>query len=226
MPIAVLDVILIVVMLISAFLAMVRGFVREVLSIAAWVVAAVAAIYLYPYVLPYVAPYIEKELIATAVSAAAVFLVALIVVSYITMRISDFVLDSRVGALDRTLGFVYGAARGLLLVVVAMMFLNWFLSEEQQPQWITGAKSRPMLVSLGDRLRNLLPDDADSWLIETIKDKIRNGDETEEPGEPGGAEPADTEGAPPADQSRLEPESYDRTDRSGLDQLVRSSSTE
>ena len=48
MPISWLDVILIVIMLISGFLAMVRGFTREVLSIFSWAVAAVAALYLTP----------------------------------------------------------------------------------------------------------------------------------------------------------------------------------
>jgi membrane protein required for colicin V production len=48
MPISWLDVILIIIMLVSGFLAMVRGFTREVLSIFSWAVAAVAALYLTP----------------------------------------------------------------------------------------------------------------------------------------------------------------------------------
>ena len=40
MPISWLDVILIIIMLVSGFLAMVRGFTREVLSIFSWAVAA------------------------------------------------------------------------------------------------------------------------------------------------------------------------------------------
>jgi len=223
MPIAILDIILIVVMLISAFLAMIRGFVREVLSIAAWVAAAAAAALLYPTLLPHIKPYIESDLVATGVTVAGIFLVALIIVSYITMRISDFVLDSRVGALDRSLGFVYGAARGMLLLVVAMLFLNWFLDEEQQPQWITTAKSRPILISLGEQLRNVLPENADSWLIDTIKNKIRGKDgEGETEAEGVGDQ---TRGRPRLDDSENQA-NYDRTDRGGLDQLVQSTNTQ
>lgn len=213
MPIAILDIILILVMLVSAFLAMIRGFVREVLSIASWVAAAAAAVLLYPQALPYAKPYIENELAATGVTVAAIFLVALIIVSYITMRISDFVLDSRIGALDRSLGFLYGAARGLLLVVVAMLFLNWFLDEEQQPQWITTAKSRPVLMSLGDQLRNMLPEDADSWLIDQIREKVQGS------GEQAHA-PAGDVSEPTALAAR-----YDESARNGMDQLVQSSNT-
>ena len=48
-----------------------------------------------------------------------VFLVTLLIVSVITVRISDMILDSRIGALDRTLGFLFGLGRGLIIVVVA-----------------------------------------------------------------------------------------------------------
>ncbi len=70
-----------------------------------------------------------------AASAAVIFIIALIVVTLITMRIADFIIDSRIGALDRTLGFLFGAARGILLVVVAMLFFNWLVGR-QQPEWV------------------------------------------------------------------------------------------
>ncbi len=118
-----LDLGLIVVILLSALLAMLRGFTREVLAIASWGAAAAAAVYFYPLVLPYVKPYIQKDVLAMAVSAAAVFFATLVLVSVITIRLSDAILDSKVGALDRSLGFVFGAARGLLLCVIAFRVL-------------------------------------------------------------------------------------------------------
>ncbi len=88
---------------------MLRGFTREVLAIASWGAAAAAAIYFYPFVLPYVKPYIAKDTVALAAAAAIVFFVTLIVVSIITVKVSDAILDSKVGPLDRSLGFVFGA---------------------------------------------------------------------------------------------------------------------
>ncbi|GGB42951.1 colicin V biosynthesis protein [Roseibium aquae] len=169
MPITLLDGILLAIMLVSAFLAMIRGFVREVLSIASWVAAAAAAFFLYDRVLPYIQQYIPNEMVAIGASVAAVFLVTLLVVSYITMRISDFVLDSRIGALDRTMGFVFGAVRGMLLVVVAMMFFNWFVQPEQQPGWVLEAKSRPILLSIGERLVSVLPEDPEQDILDRLK---------------------------------------------------------
>ena len=174
MPITLLDGILLVIMLLSAVLAMIRGFVREVLSIASWVIAAIAAYLLYGQFLPFVKQYINQEYVALGVAVASVFLITLIVVSYITMRISDFVLDSRIGALDRSLGFVFGALRGMLLVVVAMMFFNWFVPAQEQPNWIATAKSKSMLDSIGNRLVAALPEDPEKVILERIRN--RSGD--------------------------------------------------
>ncbi len=64
---------------------------------------------------------------------AAIFLVALIVVSIFTIRISDAVLNSQIGALDRTLGFAFGAVRGFLLCAIAFIFFNWLAPETANP---------------------------------------------------------------------------------------------
>lgn len=106
MPITIFDGIVIGVVLFSAVLAMVRGFSREILSIVSWGGSAVAAYYLYPKLVPYAKHYTDDDRIAIVGSAAVVFLIALIIISFITMKIADFIIDSRIGALDRTLGFL------------------------------------------------------------------------------------------------------------------------
>ena len=169
MPITLLDLIVIGVMLISALLAMVRGFTREVLSIAAWVAAAAAALFLHPYVLPYLTPYIKNGTVAQLAAGGAVFIVVLIVVSFITIRISDMILDSRIGAIDRTLGFVFGAARGLLLAIVAFLFFAWLVPDRSQPVWVQEAKSKPLLLSGGNWLMNLLPNDPESEILKRLR---------------------------------------------------------
>ena len=154
-----LDLGLLVVILISALLAMLRGFTREVLAIASWVAAAAAGAYLYPYVLPYLKPYVTKEPWASIASATAIFFVALILVSIITVNLSDAVLDSRVGALDRSLGFLFGAARGFILCVIAFVFFNMLDPGDRQPEWVRNARSRPLLQSVGDDMQAMLPRD-------------------------------------------------------------------
>lgn len=178
MPITLLDGILAGFTLVSAMLAMVRGFSREVLSIASWAAAAVAAYFLFPVVVPYLEPYVDNEQVRMAVAAAAVFFVVLIIVTIITMKIADFIIDSRVGALDRTLGFLYGAARGVLVVAVAFLFFSWLVGPNR-PAWIADAKSLPLLESIGGWLEGILPDDPEN----SILDRIRGEGRTDPPAE-------------------------------------------
>ncbi|MGP0061353.1 MAG: CvpA family protein [Beijerinckiaceae bacterium] len=172
-----LDLGLIVIIFISALLAMLRGFTREVLAIASWGAAAVAAIYLYPLVLPYVPKSVSKEIIREAISAALVFFVVLIIASLITARISDAILDSKVGPLDRSLGFVFGAARGLLLCVIAFVFFSWLVPEKTQPEWVKSARMKPLLQATGDQLIAMLPDDPEGILAKLKKPKAAGTEE-------------------------------------------------
>ncbi len=155
-----LDLAVLGIVLVSALLSMMRGFTREVLAIASWAAAAAAAYYFYPLLMPYLTPYIHKEVIAQAAAAAAVFFLTLIVVSLFTVRLSDAILDSKIGALDRSLGFVFGVARGFLLAVVAFAIFNWLVSEKQQPEWVKNARTRPVLAETANRIVAVLPTDA------------------------------------------------------------------
>jgi len=186
MPITLLDIVLIVVMLVSGLLAMVRGFMREVLSITAWVLAAVATLYAYGKLIPYAKQYFNNDIVAAVAVVGGVFLVTLLIVSVLTVRISDMVLDSRVGALDRTLGFLFGLGRGLVIVVIAFQFFTWLVPDRSQPEWVKGAKSRVVLAGTGQWLMSMLPDDPESTILKKLK-KPRPED-------------SDTPDAPPPDQ--------------------------
>jgi membrane protein required for colicin V production len=172
-----LDIFLIVVMLVSGLLAMVRGFMREILSIAAWACAAVVTLYSYAKLLPFAKQYFNNDIVAGAVAVGGAFLGTLLIVSVITVRLSDMVLDSRIGALDRTLGFLFGLGRGLLIVVVAFIFFDWLVPAKAQPEAIRNAKSRVVLRGTGDWLISLLPDDPESTILKRLKRP--KGDEQE-----------------------------------------------
>ena len=169
MPITLLDILLLVVMLISGLLAMIRGFMREILSIGAWGIAALATLYSYSRVLPMAKQYFNSDMVATGVTIGGVFLLTLLIVSIITVRISDMILDSRVGALDRTLGFLFGLGRGLIIVVVAFLFFAWLVPDRSQPEWVRGAKSKVVLQSTGQWLMSMLPDDPESTILKKFR---------------------------------------------------------
>jgi membrane protein required for colicin V production len=200
----------IIVVLVSGMLALLRGFTREVLAILSWVAAAAAAYFFYPLALPYIKPYIAKDELALLAAAASVFLVALIAVSLVTVKLSDVILDSKVGALDRTLGFVFGAVRGALIAVVAFVFYSWLVPEANQPQWIKDARAKPFLAAGGEKLREMLPDDIDS-IVAKIKAK-KGAPANEEPPadvEPDKVQPSSSDASPEPPASAA-PESADK----------------
>lgn len=158
-PVSVLDLVVIGIVLLSALLASVRGFTREVLAIASWVIAAVAAYSLHPSMLHYFTPYISNPQIALAATIATLFLGVLIIVSLVTVKISDLILDSRIGALDRSLGFLFGAFRGFLIATIAFMFFDKLVGEKQHPDWVRDAKLRPILQESGQQILSFLPTD-------------------------------------------------------------------
>ncbi len=216
MPITLLDIVLIVVMLISGLLAMVRGFMREVLSISAWVLAALATVYSYSKLLPHAKQYFNNDIVAAAAVVGGVFLGTLLTVSVLTVRISDMVLDSRVGALDRTLGFLFGLGRGLVIVVVAFQFFTWLVPDRSQPEWVKSAKSRVVLAGTGQWLMSMLPEDPEGTILKKLK-RPR-------------PEETDTPEAPPDQHGELDRPAenradagYDRSSRSGMQRLLQAS---
>lgn len=189
MPFPILDLIVLGVVIISALLAAVRGFTREVLAIASWAVAAVAALVLHPQLLPIVREHISNQTIALVVAIAAIFIVTLVIVSFITVRLSDLVLDSRIGALDRTMGFLFGAARGVLICVIGYLFFAWLVPEKMQPEWARTARAKPFLENTGEQLKAMLPDDPETTILKRLKRPTLDSD---------GEAPADADTAPKA----------------------------
>ena len=218
MPITFLDLILLVVMLISAMLAMIRGFMREILSIGAWAIAAIATVYSFAKLLPLAKQYFNNDIVAAAAVVGGVFLGTLLIVSVLTVRISDMILDSRVGALDRTLGFLFGLGRGLIIVVVAFLFFDWLVPAKSQPTWVQSAKSKVVLQSTGDWLKAMLPDDPESTILKRLKRP--KGDETDAPDAPPQDTRSDLGNTTGSVTPAGERSGYGRNDRDGMRQLI------
>jgi len=217
MPITWLDMLLLGIMLISGLLAMIRGFIREILSIAAWAGAAAATVLLYGPLLPIAKANISSDMVASGVVIGGVFLLTLLIISSITVRISDKVLDSRIGALDRTLGFLFGLGRGLIIVVVAFLFFAWLVPPAKQPDGVRNAKSLEVLNKTGEWLQALLPQDMDNYLSQWFKRRPK-GDEQEPPEAPPGRR--SNLGFPEITGAVQSRDGYQRADRTDMRQLI------
>ncbi|MBN9360144.1 MULTISPECIES: CvpA family protein [unclassified Devosia] len=156
-----------VLVLISAILATARGFTREILSLATWAGSAAIAAYAYFNHKEIARGYIAEPIVADIVTVLGTFIVALIILHLITMRIADFVVDSRIGPLDRTLGFIFGVARGVLIAVIVVVFGLW-LMPANLPSWAAESRSLPILRNFGDSLIALLPPDLEKQVTDLL----------------------------------------------------------
>jgi membrane protein required for colicin V production len=162
-PLTYLDVVLLAICFISGILAMYRGLSREILSILSWIVAAGAAGYVWLFhkkLAEDVAQQISggqqivsnQVMIVQIAICALVFVIVLLVVHLFTSRISDAILESRVGMFDRLGGFLFGVVRGFVIVLVLFLGYDKFFPEEQQHYIVTKAKFRPLLLGAGKSL--------------------------------------------------------------------------
>lgn len=214
MPFQLLDLILAGIMLISGLLALMRGFTREVLSLIAWGAAAVAAYFAIhsPDLVGFASQYLQPEIVAKIAVGGTVFLIVLIIVSLISVKLSDVVVDSAAGAFDRTLGFFYGLARGLVLVVIAYLFYGWLIPFDRQEDWVKNARSLPIIQSVGEVILSLVPPD----IAETLTNSSILTNQTPTQQQPPAAQTGsgDTTTTPPDE------EGYKKNESQGLDQLI------
>ena len=168
----ILDFILFGIVLVSGLLALARGFMRELLSLAAWAASVAAAYYALhnKQIMDMAGQYFDpnKPIMAQVAVGVASFVVVFIVLSIIGMRLSDRVVDSRVGAFDRTLGLVYGVVRGLILVSVCYIFYVWAVPGDRQEDWIRNAASLPLISRVSEIIKTYLP--------QQIRDQLSNAD--------------------------------------------------
>lgn len=174
----IVDAVVAVVILLSAILAYSRGVVREILAIAGWVAAAVLAFIFAPQAEPLIKqiPVLDKFLggsceLSVIAAFAAVFALALIVMSIFTPLFSSAVQRSALGGVDQGLGFLFGVLRGILLVAVAFVAYDRAMSGAGIPV-VDNSQSAKVFASLQDRLNAEVPADAPGWITARYQDLI------------------------------------------------------
>lgn len=173
------------VIVISAILAYARGFIREVMSIVGWIAAAFIAFIFAPNALPLISeiPMLgdfigESRELGILASFAIVFVVALVVVSIFTPLFSSVVQRSALGGIDAGLGFLFGVARGVLLVIVALIAYERIVGDEPIAA-ISDSRSAAVFASMQDTIEAQIPTDVPGWILERYETLI---DGAEAPG--------------------------------------------
>ena len=166
----IVDGIVLATVVISSLLAYARGLVREVMAIVGWIVAAIAAFVFAPQVMPLVkeipvvgsilADSCELSIIA---SFAAVFAIALLIMSFFTPLLSSLINKSMLGKLDQSLGFIFGVVRGIALIAIGFFAYNTVLSAESFPM-IDKSRSAQVFGDMATTIEKRNPERALGWV--------------------------------------------------------------
>ncbi len=164
------------IIIVSAILAFSRGLVRELMAILGWVGAAIAAYYFAPGVqplvkeLPVVGEFLSDSCELSVVAAfAGVFVIGLIVAALFTPLFSGAVQRSALGGIDQALGFLFGAARGVLLIAIAFIVYDRVLSDQAIPM-IDDSRTALVFANFQANIDENIPSDAPGWIVERYND--------------------------------------------------------
>ncbi|MEP2030042.1 MAG: CvpA family protein [Paracoccaceae bacterium] len=165
-----IDGVVAVVIVLSALLAYGRGLVRELMAIAGWVGAAVLAFIFAPQVEPLMREIpVLKDVIggncelSIIAAFAAVFAGSLIVVSLFTPLFSSAIQRSAIGGVDQALGFLFGVARGVLLVAIGFFVYSTVFTGQSYPM-VDDSRSALVFGSVSQQIEDRNPEQALGWL--------------------------------------------------------------
>lgn len=178
LPLTAADFGIVAVLLLSALLAFARGFLHEMLSVGAWIGAGAAVVFGLPFVRPLARDLVTPPLLADVLSGAALFILSLVIFSLLTRAVSRRVRESALNAIDRSLGAVFGLARGALIICLAYLPVEWLMPPPEQPPWLRHARSMPLVEQGSNLLRSLVKEETPA-AVDPLRERLRRNLETE-----------------------------------------------
>ncbi len=230
-----LDVIILIIVAISALIALNRGLVKEVLSIVGWVLATMAIIYLLPVCLPFTKKFVASGILAGILTALMIFVLFFVIWIYSTSQVIGKIRTSKLNGLDRLLGLFFGVMRAFLLVVLFNIMVSWIIPEDKQAEVLTESKYYQLAGSFAKPLEEMIPQET----LDLIKEKTKSlsaeedeeTEENEKPAEKDEAVELFEKLAQPrikkavkdkSKQLKEEITGYHQSERSDLDRLIES----
>ena len=162
-----LDVVFLVIVGVSALVALARGVTKELLSITGWILAAVSVYYLLPIVDPITRKYIASEVLSNLISGMVILILFCVFWVLASDKISTQIRFSKLSALDRILGFIFGIFRGVIIVILLQIMISSLIPEESQKGVFAESRYFKLAEDASGPIKNLIPE---KW-FENLKAK-------------------------------------------------------
>ena len=154
------DLIIVAIIVISALISLVRGFVKESISLASWIIAGFVGLRYFTALADVLEPYIESPTIRNGTGFAILFVCSLIIGAIINFMVSQLVSQAGLSGTDKSLGVVFGAARGVMIVILGVMILG--LTPMPSESWWKNSTMIEYFARIASWMKDILPDDVAS----------------------------------------------------------------
>lgn len=150
------DLVILGILLVSLVVSLVRGFIKEVFSILVWAAAIFAAFQVAGPFAEALEPVIDLPSARVIIAFAAVFVLVLVIGGLISFLVGKMVEKTGLSPTDRLFGALFGLARGLVIVVVAVMLMR--VTPFAQDPWWHESRLMPTFESMAEQARDWLPE--------------------------------------------------------------------
>ncbi len=179
------DIILFLVVLITAFFGYKRGFSRETLSIGAWILAIITTNFFAPHLRDLLIKSFElSDILCALIAYFVIFLIFIVIFSYFVKKASIILHKTEFKSIDQGLGFLFGIIKGIAFCCLIYIFMIWLIPiKEKRPDWFNNARSEPFLKIASESLETLLIPDTKNSILRKEKpsklDLLNNNDSYE-----------------------------------------------
>ncbi|HCQ71782.1 MAG TPA: hypothetical protein DIU06_06510 [Rhodospirillaceae bacterium] len=167
-----LDIFAVFILAASTLIAFMRGFIREALTLVTISVALAATYYGAPHLQPVMNAWlgvtegsndklfdvIPMTLVSLALSHGSIFIVLLVILSISSHFIAEFVKSIGLGAIDRSLGALFGLIRGIILLAILYLPFHFILDQNTKDGWFGSSKTHVYLEKTSQAMIKIVPD--------------------------------------------------------------------
>lgn len=168
----ILDLIIGIVLLIFAFSGLRKGLIIEAFYLASYIIGVYGAMYFSEYVSKSLANviHISAEYLML-VAFILTFIAFVIIIRYLARLISSLIEAISLGFFDKIGGFIFGIAKGFLIVSLCIMALNIFDADDVINKDL---RDKSYLYTQTEKIANMLYDNQD-LVKDSMKDKFDKG---------------------------------------------------
>ena len=123
---AVIDIVFILILILSALICSVKGFVSEVMALVAVILGILSAVFFFRAGAELLRELFmgDIKVLPEIIAFVVILCVVFVLIKFIGMIVKGIIEGIRLGWLDRFLGFLYGCAKGILVICLLLLLIS------------------------------------------------------------------------------------------------------